>query len=169
VLVLAEGLDADVRPVAGLIRNGDWGGGNGGETARSVVRGFLDYWEAHRSIFRVVDLATEEGDLRFQRLRVRALGEITQALAEAITDQQRQGRLGSEIDATAEAFVLIAMLAHCAAHQYGFEFWGVRTSAQIETIARILHGSITGERMRPAPTSPSRRKPAARSKPASAR
>ncbi len=147
VLVLAEGLDADVLPVAELIRTGDWSAAGGPDTARAVVRRFLEYWDAHRSIFRVVDLATEEGDLRFQRLRVRALGEITNALAETIGDQQRAGRLGPEVDATAEAFVLIAMLAHCAAHQYGFEFWGVRTSAQIETIARILYDSITGERM----------------------
>jgi hypothetical protein len=147
VLVLAEGLDADVLPVAELIRTGDWSSAGGPDTARAVVRRFLEYWDAHRSIFRVVDLATEEGDLRFQRLRVRALGEITTALADTIADQQRAGRLGPEVDATAEAFVLIAMLAHSAAHQYGFEFWGVRTSAQIETIARILYDSITGERM----------------------
>lgn len=161
VLVLAEGLDADVLPVAELIRTGDWDGDRGADTARSVVRGFLDYWDAHRSIFRVVDLATEEGDLRFQRLRVRALGEVTRALADAITDQQRRGRLGPEVDATAEAFVLIAMLAHCAAHQYGFEFWGVRTSAQVETIARILYDSITGERM-PAPARAAKKAPGKR-------
>ena len=160
VLVLAEGLDADVLPIADLIRTGDWSGEQGPETARAVVRRFLEYWDEHRSIFRVVDLATEEGDLRFQRLRVRALGEITQALADTITDQQRHGELGVEVDPTAEAFVLIAMLAHCAAHQYGFEFWGVRTSAQVETIARILYGSITG-RLLPAPAA---RKRAARAR-----
>ena len=151
VLVLAEGLDADVLPIAQLIRTGEWDDDAGPDTARTVVRRFLEYWDEHRAIFRVVDLATEEGDLRFQRLRVRALGEITQALADTITDQQRHGALGPEVDPTAEAFVLIAMLAHCAAHQYGFEFWGVRTSAQVETIARILYGSITGGRMPSAP------------------
>jgi AcrR family transcriptional regulator len=160
VLVLAEGLDADVLPIAQLIRTGEWDGDAGPDTARTVVRRFLEYWDEHRAIFRVVDLATEEGDLRFQRLRVRALGEITQALADTITDQQRHGGLGPEVDPTAEAFVLIAMLAHCAAHQYGFEFWGVRTSAQVETIARIVYGSITGRRLpaaKPAPKNGTRR------------
>jgi len=53
------------------------------------------------------------------------------------------------------------MLAHCAAHRYGFEFWGVRTSAQVETIARILYDSITGERM---PATGSAKKGAARAR-----
>ena len=141
VLVLAEGLDADAMPVAALIRDGDWKGERGGDTARAVVRAFLDYYDAHRAVFRVVDLATEEGDLRFQRLRVRALSEVTNALADTVAAQQ------PDADATASAFILTAMLAHCAAHQYGFEFWGVRTSAQIETIARILHWTVTGRKL----------------------
>lgn len=146
ILALAEDLDADATAVADVVR-GDWRGERGGETARRVVREFLEYYDKHRTVFRVVDLATEEGDLRFQQLRVKALGEVTQALSEVITASQREGRLGPEVDPTATAFVLIAMLAHCAAHQYGFEFWGVRTSTQVETIARLLHWAITGRKL----------------------
>jgi hypothetical protein len=44
----------------------------------------------------------------------------------------------------AVAGTLISMLAHVAAHQYGFEFWGIRTTAMIDSQARILHWAVTG-------------------------
>jgi AcrR family transcriptional regulator len=145
VLVLAEKLDTDAAFLSELVGR-DWRGDRGFDTARAVVEGFLEYYESHRAVFRVVDLATEEGDLRFQRLRTRALSGITQALAETILAFQHEGRAGPEGDATATAFVLTAMLAHCAAHRYGFEFHGVRTAEQVETLSRILFWSVTGRR-----------------------
>ena len=39
-----------------------------------------------------------------------------------------------------------AMLAHCAAHRYGFEFWGVRTKTMVDTMSRILYMSVTGRK-----------------------
>ena len=38
--------------------DGDWSDAGSWETALGVTRGFLDYWEANRAVFRVVDLAT---------------------------------------------------------------------------------------------------------------
>lgn len=143
VLVLAEELTPDSAALTDVV-NRDWDGAAGLETARAVVEGFLDYYERHRPIFRVVDLATEEGDLRFHRLRVRALSGITQALTEAITAQKRAGNLRRDVDPTATAFVLVAMLAHCAAHRFGFEFWGVRTATTVDALTRIVHWSVTG-------------------------
>ncbi len=48
----------------------------------------------------------------------------------------------------AVAATLISMLAHVAAHRYGFEFWGIRTTAMVDSQTRILHWAVTG---RPAP------------------
>ena len=53
-------------------------------------------------------------------------------------------------DAMAVAATLISMLAHVAAHRYGFEFWGIRTTAMVDTQARVLHWAVTG---RPGPPS----------------
>jgi hypothetical protein len=44
----------------------------------------------------------------------------------------------------AVAATLISMLAHVAAHQYGFEFWGIRTTAMVDSQARVLHWAVTG-------------------------
>ena len=147
VLVLAEELAGDAAYLAELVRS-DWRGDRGAQTARRIVESFLEYYDRHRAVFRVVDLATEEGDLRFKQLRTRALGGITDALCEVIRDFQHEGRLDPEVDPTATAFIMVAMLAHSAAHRYGFEFWGVRTAAQVDTLSRILFWNVTGRKIK---------------------
>jgi AcrR family transcriptional regulator len=147
VLVLAEELAGDAAYLAELVRS-DWRGDRGAQTARRIVESFLEYYDRHRAVFRVVDLATEEGDLRFKQLRTRALGGITDALCEVIRDFQHEGRLDPEVDPTATAFIMVAMLAHCAAHRYGFEFWGVRTATQVDTLSRILFWNVTGRKIK---------------------
>ncbi|HMD46006.1 MAG TPA: hypothetical protein VKG43_07595, partial [Acidimicrobiales bacterium] len=51
-------------------------------------------------------------------------------------------------DPMAVAGTLVAMYASVAAHRYGFEFWGIRTRALVDSQARLLHWSVTG---RPGP------------------
>jgi AcrR family transcriptional regulator len=149
ILVLAEELMEGAALLAELV-DGDWTEDASWPTATAVVTGFMDYWEANRSVFRVVELATEEGDLRFQGLRVRALNAVTVTLARVIgAGDTSVSPAGT--DPMAAAATLISMLAHVAAHQYGFEFWGIRTTAMIDSQARVLHWAVTG---RAAPTAP---------------
>jgi AcrR family transcriptional regulator len=145
VLVLAEEAARDLHAVAALVQ-ADWKGSRGAETARALVQGFLSYWEEHRAVMRVVELATEEGDLRFQGIRVRALNEITSALAVVVGEFQRAGKVPGDADPMATAGALVAMLAHVSAHQYGFEFWGIRTRDMESSLTRIVHLTVTGQR-----------------------
>ena len=85
--MLAEELMEGAALLADLV-DGDWTDEASWATARGVVEGFMGYWEANRSVFRVVELATEEGDLRFQGLRVRALNAVTVTLARVIAAGQ---------------------------------------------------------------------------------
>lgn len=142
ILVLAEELVAGAGELAALVE-GDWSDDGGWGTARGVVQGFMDYWEANRPVFRVVELATEEGDLRFRGLRVRALNAVTVTLAKVIaTGPGDESPAGA--DAMAVAATVISMLAHVAAHRYGFEFWGIRTEAMVDSQARLLLWAVTG-------------------------
>src|SRR5580698_9659139 len=84
ILVMAEELMQGAGTLAELV-DGDWSDDASWDTAQRVVEGFMAYWEANRAVFRVVELATEEGDLRFQGLRVRALNAVTVSIARAIT------------------------------------------------------------------------------------
>jgi hypothetical protein len=46
----------------------------------------------------------------------------------------------------ATAGVLVSMLAHVAAHRYGFEFWGIRTDDTRRSISRIIFTTITTQK-----------------------
>ena len=143
VLVLAEEVARDAVQLTEFVR-GDWSPDASDATARAVVERFMDFWEGHRAVLRVVELATEEGDLRFQRLRVRALNTLTESLRETIAELQEREQLAADIDPFATAGVLVSMLAHVGSHRYGFEFWGIRTASLVDSLTGILHWTVTG-------------------------
>ena len=147
--VLAEEMVAEAAGVADLLA-GDWSEESSWDTALAVTEAFLQYWEANRAVFRVVDLATEEGDERLRGVRVRALNAVTVALAQAVTEHAPVAGDGSTTgspagsDPMAVAGTLVAMYASVAAHRPGFEFWGIPTPALIDSQARMLHWAVTG-------------------------
>jgi AcrR family transcriptional regulator len=143
ITVLAEELVEGVGVLAGLV-DGDWSEEASWTTAVAVVEGFMDYWERNRAVFRVVELTTVEGDLRFQGLRVRALNAVTVTLARLIATHGEGSGSPAGSDPMAAAGTLIAMLAQVAGHRYGFEFWGIRTASLVDSQARFLHWSVTG-------------------------
>ncbi len=145
ILVLAEQMAHESR-LAGLAHDSVWRGKAGFETALRLVDGFLDFWEENRPILRVVDLATDEGDIRFRQIRVRLLAEVTDALAEVIRHFQDEGRHPADVDSRATAGALVSMLAHVAAHRYGFEFWGIRTAHLRLSMGRMIFWSVTGQK-----------------------
>jgi hypothetical protein len=91
-----------------------------------------------------MDLATDEGDDRFRKLRVGLLNDITKGLADVARTAIAAGRLPRDTDPMATAGILVSMLAHVAAHRYGFEFWGIRTRDLRSSMARQLAWGTTG-------------------------
>ena len=146
ILVLAEEMALSGATLPALIHVGPWKGKNGYPTSVLLVDAFLEFWEEHRSVLRVVDLATEEGDGRFRQIRTRLLHEVTNALADVVRHAQEDGRQPSDIDPVATAGTLVSMLAHVAAHRYGFEFWGIRTADLRQSMARQLYWGATGQK-----------------------
>jgi AcrR family transcriptional regulator len=162
IRVLAEGMVEQAAQLAELV-GGDWSEAASWDTARTVTEGFLSYWEDNRAVFRVVDLATEEGDAELRGIRVRALNAVTVALAQVVAaaSPATAGSPGATTsspagaDPMAVAGTLVAMFASVSAHRYGFEFWGIRTRNLIDSQARLLHWAVTG-RNAPAAEMPSR-------------
>ena len=143
-LVLAEEMARRGQHLTAIITEGAWDGSEAHETALELVDAFLQFWDENRAVLRVMDLATDEGDGRFQKIRVRLLNDITNALAEVTRTSQGAARLPRRIDPMAAAGILVSMLAHTAAHQYGFEFWGIRTAKLRESMARQVSWGVTG-------------------------
>jgi len=71
------------------------------------------------------------------------LNALTESLAEVIgTTAPRPNPAGA--DPMTVAATMISMLTHVAAHRYGYEFWGIRTAALVDSQARVLLWSVTG-------------------------
>jgi AcrR family transcriptional regulator len=144
VLELARSLTDEGNALVELIRESSWRGAGGYDTALKLTDAFLDLWERHRAILRVVDLATAEGDLHFQNIRTHLLNEVTSALRDVIEGFREQKKHPRELDPMAQAATLVSMLAHVAAHRYGFEFWGIRVDKIRESVARLLYTGVAG-------------------------
>lgn len=144
ILVLAEQMARQGAHLTAIITDGSWEGDDSARTALGLVDAFLAFWDDHRAVLRVMDLATDEGDGRFQKIRVGLLNDITRGLAAVAQSAIKAGRLPRSSDAMATAGILVSMLAHVAAHQYGFEFWGIRTKDLRTSMARQVAWGVTG-------------------------
>jgi len=142
VLALAEEMADGCGPeLAALVRDRSWADPHGWATALGVADGFLDVWDRHRAVLRVVDLATDEGDRRFRELRTRFLQAPSEALVEVVS---LSAPSSARPDARAEAGVAISMLAHVAAHHEGLEQWGAPPADLRRAMARVLYTTVTG-------------------------
>lgn len=146
ILALAQDMGVQGQSLASLVRDHPWKGKAGYATAEGLVDGVLEFWEANRPVLRVVDLLTEEGDMRFRKIRTRLLNELAVALRDVVTALRADARGTDAVDPMATAGVVVSMLAHVAAHRWGFEFWGIRTDDTRTAMARIVYTSVTGSK-----------------------
>lgn len=146
ILVLAEEMSKEGSvELSDLVRTGNWKGRAALDTSYALVVGIMAFWDKNRSVMRVIDLATDEGDQRFRQIRTVLLNELTNVLATVVEESAKSGRVPSDLDPMATAGVLVSMLAHVAAHRFGFEFWGIRTDDLERSMARIVYTTITGK------------------------
>jgi AcrR family transcriptional regulator len=146
ILVLAEDMAVDTTTIVDHVRQSEWKGRAGYESALVLTDRFIEFWERYRPVLRVVELASGEGDRRFGKIRSKMLNSVTVALSDAIKVAQPKPKGDDPLDATATAGVLVAMLANVASHRYGFEFWGIRTDDARPSMAHLIYWSVTGQR-----------------------
>ncbi len=147
ILALAEEMAIDASAsLLGLVREGPWKGAAGFATATAIADGFISVWERHWPLMRVMEHTSAEGDERFRHVRTRLLNQFTEALAEVIRQMQASRKGVPPVDPMATAGVLVSMLAHVAAHRYGFEFYGIRTEDLASSMAHILFSTVTGQK-----------------------
>jgi AcrR family transcriptional regulator len=135
---LAHALAEEGPRLVGIVNKGAWRT-DGYDDAIKLVDAFVDLWERHATILRVVDLATAEGDLRFRNIRTHLLSQVTDALRDAVV-RANDGK----VEPRAQAAALVSLLAHVAEHRYGFEFWGIRLEDMRRSTARLVAWGITG-------------------------
>lgn len=140
VLCLA-GQASDEMPAMLELIEGSWRGRHGLEKARQIADAFIRHWDAHHAVLRVRNLASDEGDPRFRRVRQRAMTPILEALAATISTHRR-ARSGEHPYAAAAA--MAAILERLAAYHKELEVVGITRADLVETTAHILHRTVTG-------------------------
>ncbi|WP_374282967.1 TetR family transcriptional regulator [Novosphingobium sp.] len=93
----------------------DWLDGTGAEAARRFVDAYTQLWNRNRTIFRVRNLAAEEGDERFYRARMAAAAPMMDALTAAAARAQAAGRVPAELSPRACAGTMLMMLERLSA------------------------------------------------------
>ena len=109
-----------------------------------MVRGFVDHWDAHRSVLLVRNLFADEGDRRFMKVRRRALSPVIEQLASKIRENQERGRIEAELHPAAAAAAMASILERLAAYHREIEYFGAGREELIESCARILYQTVTG-------------------------
>ena len=148
VLALAEELTDEGKCFAQVIASTSWRGAEGFEAANELAAAYLRFWEEHRPILKVIDLATSEGDPRFRTIRTSFLADTAEALRDAITRMKADGRHPDSLDPAAMSGVIVSMLANVAAHRRGLEDWGVEQSALQDAMARLIFWAVSGRKPR---------------------
>jgi AcrR family transcriptional regulator len=143
VLALAEEAGEELGELVPLVEQ-PWKGSRALTMARQLVDGFISYWDRNRAVLRIRNLAAQEGDMRFRSLRIRTLSQITDRLERRISENRVNGRVAQAVTPYAAAGALVAMMERMAAFHYEFEGRGVDRAAMVETVARIVHQTVTG-------------------------
>ncbi|QHC33459.1 TetR family transcriptional regulator [Streptomyces sp. HF10] len=146
VLEIADQMAAEGAGLTELVEGRSWAGKSGWQTSQELVDGFLDFWKRHDAILRVVDLGAAEGDKRFYKIRMKILNSVNNSLADSIAELQSKGRVDKDVNPSAVAGSLVAMLAAVAAHQKGFTSWGVKQAELKPNLALLLHLGVTGRK-----------------------
>jgi AcrR family transcriptional regulator len=112
--------------------------------AEALVHAYSQYWDTHRTLFRVRNLAAEEGDDRFLIAREQSARAFLEALSERVSDAIAAGRMTSSIDALATAGVLVAMLERLGAiaNVYSDEF---PHEEMMRSAAFLIASALAGE------------------------
>jgi AcrR family transcriptional regulator len=115
-VVLAALDHADLnQPELMALLDEDWCTERGLGLARDFVQLYCQIWAVNRTVFRVRNLAAEEGDPRFLAARIRCAEPIMRALATRVEAAQRAGKVTASLHAVSTAGAIMTLLERLAA------------------------------------------------------
>ena len=124
----------------------DWNHGEPGiDHARQLVSDYTDFWDENGAVLRIMLLRADERDERFRQVRRDYNAPFMTAMVSKVRAAQEVGRLTTALDAEATAGAMLAALDRLPNYREGFEKRGTSREAMIETVARLLYSSLTGE------------------------
>lgn len=115
VVLAALASASQTSPLLEELLERDWMAPGGESAARLFVDEYTALWHANRTIFRVRNLAAEEGDERFYRSRLDTAHPTMERLASKVLTAQGAGRLPQKLEPRACAGTLLMMLERLSA------------------------------------------------------
>ncbi|MDO7842254.1 TetR family transcriptional regulator [Sphingomonas immobilis] len=116
--------------------NSEWTRANSHDRAVEMVDHYLAYWGAHRALMRTRNLAAEEGDIRFIRVREESIRPLILAMVHKIELAQREGRVSRRVFPYASGGTVLMMLERLGALARVYDSnGGVITFAQMREAA----------------------------------
>ena len=112
----------------------NWTAENCRDLARDFVKTYVSEWQKYRTLFRIRNLAAEEGDIRFIQSRRDSVVHLLDAMAGQIGARQSVGGLPSDLKPLSIAGALIAMIERVSA------IWG--THLFDENRPEMKHGFV---------------------------
>ena len=107
-----------------------------------LVEDFIANWDQHRAVLRTRNLAAQEGDQRFRDVRNERCGRSPRGSRPKVADAAGLGARAVRRGARRSSSMLERMAAfHADLEQFGTS----PRRASVETTARILHHTATGE------------------------
>lgn len=125
----------------------DWTEDDASRTALRFVEAYADLWNAKGTIFRVRNLAAEEGDERFYAARMKAAQPMMARISAAIARAQARGRAPCELEPRACAGTILMMLERLSAvgpmtpEQDGLSYRSLKDAAAYTLLAVL--GEVT--------------------------
>lgn len=150
ILVLADTMLKEGADLASLVTDTSWGPSQALDSALVVVNEFLRFWQGNRALIRVIELLSEEGDRRYQRVRKRILLDFAEALAEAMEASQPAEEW--PYPPLAAAGGLVSMLAHVGSYENDFPSWGMPIEGLRTYMVHVLAQTILGNARLPLTT-----------------
>jgi hypothetical protein len=98
-----------------MLWDGDWGETAPPARAEAFVTRYVEHWQAHKALFRVRNLAAEEGDERFIELRAASARPLLDAMEARIVRCQAEGRFPPGLHPRSAAGGCLAMIERLAA------------------------------------------------------
>ena len=109
-----------------------------------LVDDFFAFWEDHRPLMRVIDLAAAEGNPEIRGMRMGMMNEFARALSTVVHRSMSDGDLPEDTDALAVASVVVTLLVNVAIQRYQFEFHNISSTSVDEAVRRMVFTALTG-------------------------
>ncbi len=106
--------------------------------AHEFVATYVEQWLEHGSLFRVRNLASDEGDARFTELRINAVSPLIAAMTAQITARQAQGAFPADLHAAAVTGALLAMIERISVAHIDTARTGVTRARLIRAAAFLV-------------------------------